>query len=153
MSNESKQGATGARIPGTWARLSDGSWGIHAEPGLSGQTLTVRRKDGSTSQVVLGQPDGGPGLYHVESQMRPKARVDAGGRRWCACGRTIDGDYETCYPCSPVGRKAKAEASEASQGFRKCRECGARPNRRGYPRIYRDGRCSHCWQEEREEGM
>lgn len=95
---------------GTWARLSDGSWGVRAEPGLSGRTLTVRRKDGSTSRVTLGAADGGPGLYHVGSQVRAEARV-VGGTRYCACGRSITGDYRTCYRCSPAGRAAYASAA------------------------------------------
>jgi hypothetical protein len=40
-----------------WTRLSDGSWGIEVRDtpdDLSGQTITVTKKDGTTSQVTLG---------------------------------------------------------------------------------------------------
>lgn len=40
-----------------WTRLPDGSWGVEVRDttdDLSGQTVTVTKKDGTTSQVVLG---------------------------------------------------------------------------------------------------
>jgi hypothetical protein len=40
-----------------WTRLSDGSWGVEVRDtldDLSGQTITVTKKDGTTSQVQLG---------------------------------------------------------------------------------------------------
>lgn len=40
-----------------WTRLSDGEWGVEVRDtpdDLSGQSVTVTKKDGTTSQVVLG---------------------------------------------------------------------------------------------------
>jgi hypothetical protein len=33
----------------------------------------------------------------------------------------------------------------------KCKQCGASPNARGWPRIYRNGICSDCYRDEAEE--
>lgn len=40
-----------------WTRLSDGQWGVEVRDttdDLSGQTITVTKKDGTTAQVTLG---------------------------------------------------------------------------------------------------
>jgi hypothetical protein len=44
---------------GSWDKLSDGSWGVMVRCGgrgteMVGQTVVVRRKDRSTSNVMLG---------------------------------------------------------------------------------------------------
>lgn len=57
------------------------------------------------------------------------------------------------------GRLAQAQAvvakgsGEAPQPFRfsSCKQCGARPNARGWPRIYRNGVCSDCYRDARNE--
>lgn len=33
----------------------------------------------------------------------------------------------------------------------KCKECGARPGPRGWPRIYRNGICSDCYRDREED--
>jgi hypothetical protein len=53
------------------------------------------------------------------------------------CGKSIKEPYTICLDCKPAPRK--------------CRECGATPNLRGWPRIYKNGVCSDCYRDEREE--
>lgn len=56
-------------------------------------------------------------------------------------------------------RLAQAQAvvaqgsSEARKPFRpaSCKQCGARPNVRGWPRIYRNGVCSDCYRDAMDE--
>jgi hypothetical protein len=51
----------------------------------------------------------------------------------------------------PVSQEAAAKALVAGAGERQayrpkqCKQCGARPNVRGWPRIYRNGICSDCY--------
>jgi len=42
---------------------------------------------------------------------------------------------------------------DAAKPFRhyKCKQCGARPDARGWPRIYRNGVCSTCYADSRDE--
>jgi len=35
--------------------------------------------------------------------------------------------------------------------YSRCKQCGARPNRRGWPRIYRNGICSDCYKDLAED--
>jgi hypothetical protein len=93
----------------TWARLSDGSWGVRYEGGLpSDMTVTVNRKDGTTSRVLLTQALG-DGLY-VARAVEPRAPTTATmivtpqpGEHLCACGRAIKGTYRQCYQCAHPG--------------------------------------------------
>lgn len=55
------------------------------------------------------------------------------------CGKACGAAYSLCLACKPAFRHTR------------CTECGARPNNRGWPRIYRNGVCSDCYQSEREE--
>ena len=55
------------------------------------------------------------------------------------CGCAIDPKYTLCLKCKPAFRHTH------------CKQCGARPGPRGWPRIYRNGICSDCYQSDREE--
>ena len=64
------------------------------------------------------------------------------GGHWVAAAKTWE---------VPVSQAAAADAAVASAPAAKpfqhssCRDCGARPNARGWPRIYRNGVCSDCY--------
>ena len=53
------------------------------------------------------------------------------------CGKPCKAPYTLCWECKPAPSK--------------CKQCGATPDRRGWPRIYRNGVCSDCYRDEREE--
>ena len=56
----------------------------------------------------------------------------------CAkCGASVDPRYTLCLRCKPAPSR--------------CRQCGAKPGPRGWPRIYKSGICSDCYQGDREE--
>ena len=49
-----------------------------------------------------------------------------------------------------MAQDAVAAAAKAAKPFRhtRCKQCGARPNERGWPRIYKSGVCSDCYRED-----
>lgn len=53
------------------------------------------------------------------------------------CSGVCKASYTVCFNCRPAPRK--------------CKQCGATPDRRGWPRIYKNGICSDCYRDEREE--
>jgi hypothetical protein len=53
------------------------------------------------------------------------------------CGKPCSPKWSTCFACKPAPSK--------------CKQCGARPNNRGWPRIYRNGICSDCYRADRED--
>ncbi len=53
------------------------------------------------------------------------------------CGASCKPPFTLCLKCKPAPAR--------------CRQCGARPGPRGWPRIYRNGICSDCYQSDREE--
>jgi len=86
----------------SWARLSDGSWGVRAEGAVPGESVVVTRRDGSTSQVTLGDDHGG--IYAVATQRMSSSSGGGSamssaqiGEVLAAQGRTIIG--------SPQGRR------------------------------------------------
>jgi len=71
-----------------------------------------------------------------------------------AMGGTWDGAAKVWRVPASRLEAAKALVTGAPKStFRhtKCTQCGARPNARGWPRIYRNGICSDCYRDEREE--
>jgi len=65
------------RNPGkaTWAKLSDGSWGVRAPGAVVGDTVTVTKKNGQKTRVTLGSK--------VSNGLFRKASVKAKPRRVC----------------------------------------------------------------------
>ena len=65
----------------TWAKLDDGSWGIKGTGLVSGATVTVTKKTGETSEVVVGKvsegKDGGDDLATIVRTPRITAEVVA----------------------------------------------------------------------------
>lgn len=55
------------------------------------------------------------------------------------CGKSCKAPYTLCLACKPAYRPTQ------------CKQCGARPGPRGWPKIYRNGICSDCYQDDREE--
>lgn len=55
------------------------------------------------------------------------------------CGGPCKPPYTLCLSCKPYTTPQH------------CKQCGARPNASGWPRIYRNGICSDCYQSDREE--
>ncbi|MEB3214499.1 MAG: hypothetical protein VKL39_24335, partial [Leptolyngbyaceae bacterium] len=54
-SSSSRSSRSGGRLPGSFRKLRDGSWGVSVDGDASpGDTVTVRKKDGSTKRVTLG---------------------------------------------------------------------------------------------------
>lgn len=76
--------------------------------------------------------------YPVRDQLR------ALGGSWDAASKTWMVDEARLALALAAVAKG---SSEPAQPFRhySCRECGARPNLRGWPRIYRNGVCSDCY--------
>lgn len=62
----------------TFAKLADGSWGIQGIGLVSGQTVTVTKRDGETKQVVVGDILPGRGGYgNVFATIATAPRVTA----------------------------------------------------------------------------
>ena len=90
----------------TWSKLKDGSWGVRGEALLPGSSVTVTRKDGSKSVVVVGSivwadPNSTLVLATVETapskpksnpQAAPAPRRSNPRRGWRPCG------YPGCNP-------------------------------------------------------
>ena len=55
------------------------------------------------------------------------------------CGATCKEPYTLCLKCKPAFK------------YTRCKQCGAQPNSRGWPRIYRNGICSDCYRDANEE--
>lgn len=53
------------------------------------------------------------------------------------CGKPFKAPYTLCLDCKPRATR--------------CKQCGASPGPRGWPRIYRNGICSDCYKSDREE--
>jgi hypothetical protein len=51
-----------------------------------------------------------------------------------------------------LAQDAVAAAAKAAPPFRhtRCKQCGARPDERGWPRIYKNGVCSDCYQKDND---
>ena len=92
----------------TWARGREGDWLIRGEAGRQGQTVTVARKGGSTSQVsLLRQIWAGDGVALYTQGQAAQGRTSQSS---CRCrpghhhvpeGRIVgrymgSGDYEDC---------------------------------------------------------
>lgn len=89
----------------TWAKLRDDSWGVRLshDEGKPGETVTVTRKNGTSSDEVLGtRVAGGPGwsLWTVVQKDKAAPKVE---------------------------RKATAVAPKVRKGWRPCGYPGCRP--------------------------
>lgn len=65
-------------------------------------------------------------------------------------GGKWDGDAKTWrVPESRLAAAKSLVSSAPKTTFRhtSCKQCGARPNQRGWPRIYRNGVCSDCYRD------
>lgn len=79
-----------------------------------------------------------------------KSAIKAAGGHWDADARAWWVGAAKRDDIERVIATAKPEAAEPYRPS-KCRQCGARPDRRGWPRLYRSGICSDCYRDEREE--
>jgi len=71
----------------TWIKLNDGTWGIRGDGLSPGQTVTVTKRDGTSSRVVVGSivsTENGTTTAKVSRPYRP--------RNWRPCG------YPGCNP-------------------------------------------------------
>jgi hypothetical protein len=105
----------------TWTKLKSGEWGIRVEgKATAGQSVTVRKRDGSTSTVSVGKviwTGNGVSLCTVGSErrepvgasrygsyatigQRQQARMERTGWTGCSCGsiegNPRDSDCATC---------------------------------------------------------
>lgn len=89
------------------------------------------------------QPVAGEAMVAVAGNTYPaRDALRALGGRWDGAAKVW------LVPASQVDAAARAVASAPkSEPFRhtRCKQCGARPNARGWPRIYRSGICSDCY--------
>lgn len=77
--------------------------------------------------------------------------IKAAGGRWDAAEKAwwIGGAEKA--EALKVALASATPAAPAPFRWRACKRCGARPNQRGWPRIYENGICSDCYRDEREE--
>lgn len=56
-------------------------------------------------------------------------------------------------PAKTSNGNGASTGASAAKPFRhyKCKQCGARPGPRGWPRIYRNGICSDCYRDANDE--
>lgn len=94
----------------------------------------------------------GARIYFRDAPFAGKDVLKAGGAHWDATAR--------CWWIGVVkeeeaGRLAKYADEEAARTtstsrpfkYHKCKQCGAKPDARGWPRIYKNGVCSDCYRE------
>ena len=87
--------------------------------------------------------------YPVKDQLRSLGcRWNPAGKCWMATPAIADAARAIV-----AGNGNGSASHQSSGGYRPhvCRQCGARPNARGWPRIYRNGICSDCYRDEKEE--
>lgn len=101
--------------------------GAESLPALSGKSVPV---SGNT--------------YPVRDQLRALgASWDAGAKTW-----TID--EARLALAHAVVAKGSSEPPKPFR-FTQCKQCGKRPDYRGWPRIYRNGVCSDCYRDASED--
>lgn len=99
---------------------------------------TVTYETVGTRVYVLGQ------TYAIRAPIKSVGgHWDADRKAWWI-GATKRAELEAAIA---VAKPAAEESYRPST----CKQCGARPDRRGWPRIYRSGICSDCYRDEREE--
>lgn len=98
----------------------------------------------------------GQRLYFRNSPFAGKDTLKAGGAKW-------DPDARCWWIGATKVEEAKALAAKADEAAStapttpkpfvhySCKQCGKRPGPRGWPRIYKNGICSDCYQDARED--
>ena len=106
---------------------------------ITGNTYPVRDKLKALGARWDGDAKGWAISADQEAQARALVEGQAPGTpgKCSKCGGECKAPYTLCWGCKPKSSR--------------CRECGAVQNARGFPRIYRNGVCSDCYQSEREE--
>ena len=118
----------------------------------------VRHADCSTASQPVQLPQASSLTVEV---VGPRAYVRGNSYPFRDAIRSVGGHWDAEQKAWWVGatkadelRAALASATPAApEPFRhtKCKQCGARPDRRGWPRIYKSGICSDCYRDERDE--
>jgi len=78
--------------------------------------------------------------YPVREQLR------ALGGSWDAAAKTWMVDEARLALALAAVAKGSSEPAKPFRHY-SCKQCGARPNARGWPRIYRNGVCSDCYRD------
>jgi len=101
--------------------------GAESLPALSGKSVPVT---GNT--------------YPVRDQLR------ALGGSWDAAAKTWMIDEARLALALAVVAKGSSEPAKPFRHY-SCKQCGKRPNSQGWPRIYRNGVCSDCYRDARDD--
>lgn len=120
------------------------AWWMGAAKRSAAEAL-VARLDSAARALEASLPPASGGMVEVSGNTYPvRDRLRALGGEW-------DGQVKVWRV--PESRLPQATALVASappkDAYRptKCRQCGARPGPRGWPRIYRSGICSDCYED------
>lgn len=119
----------------------------------------VRHTDCSATAATPAQPASitvsyetvGARVYVLGQTFAIKDTIKSVGGHWDAdrkawwIGATKRADLE-------VAIATAKPADPSSYRPSKCKQCGRRPDRRGWPRIYMSGICSDCYREKAEMG-
>lgn len=125
-----------------------------------GSTI-VRHTDCSAAAAAPAQPASitvsyetvGARVYVLGQTFAIKDTIKSVGGHWDAdrkawwIGATKRADLEAAIATAKPAKPAEPSSYRPS----KCKQCGRRPDRRGWPRIYKSGICSDCYRDEREE--
>lgn len=125
--------------------LRHGAQAVRGTPGAASQAPAS-----ATSAPAVTYETVGARVYVLGQTYPIRDAIRAAGGHWDAerkawwIGTAKRAELEAAIASA---KPATADTYRPSQ----CKQCGRRPDRRGWPRIYRSGICSDCYRDEREE--
>lgn len=131
-------------------RAAGAHWDAEQKAWWIGSDEVARKLVGevaSAPELATYAPAAGEEFVAVGGNTYPaRDRLRALGGQWDATAKVW------LVPASQLeaANAAVKAAPAAERSFRptSCKQCGARPNSRGWPRIYRSGVCSDCYRDD-----
>lgn len=123
------------------------AWWVSTAREGEAQLLLAKIEAAATAAVPAALPPASgpmvdvPGkTYPVKDQLKAMGGAyDAASKTWRVPQSRLPAATALVLMGPPVGSKPAAFVHS------KCKNCGARPNERGWPRIYKNGVCSDCY--------
>lgn len=122
------------------------SWWLGAAKRSVAEALLAKIQEAATKREAELPPATGAMVEVAGNTYAVRDQLRAMGAEW-------DGQAKVWrVPASRLGA-ANALVASAPKTFRytSCKQCGARPNARGWPRIYKNGICSDCYRDMRDD--
>lgn len=125
------------------------AWFVGAYRRAQLEALLSTPSASAPAQDALPAPSGK--LVPVTGNTYPvRDRLRALGASWDAAAKVWMIDEARAELAIAAVAQGSSEAPKPFR-YRSCKRCGARPNVRGWPRIYRNGVCSDCYRDAMDE--